>query len=258
MTTVQALLTTALVLIPTTALAQVSETGFLDRTLTFEGNDYAYQVYVPRSYEAMEEWPAVLFLHGSGEYGDEGLKQTEVGLGSAIRSNPERWPTLAVFPQVPDGADLIWQDLAGQIAMAALDATLAEFSVDESRIYLTGLSLGGEGAWYLGYRYPERFAALVPICGYVEGMDGFPSFVPESSSDIYTEVAEQIKDIPIWIFHGSEDTVVPVEESRRMTAALASVGGSVRYSELTGVGHDAWDPAYGDEALPRWLFEQSR
>ena len=99
---------------------------------------------------------------------------------------------------------------------------------------------------------------IVPICGYVEGMDGFPSFVPESSPNIYTAVAERIKGIPTWIFHGDEDAVVPVEESRRMTAALASVGASVRYSELTGVDHNAWDPAYGDAALPRWLFEQSR
>ncbi|MEM7795681.1 MAG: PHB depolymerase family esterase [Cyanobacteria bacterium P01_C01_bin.118] len=256
MTIPQAFLTTALVLIPSTALAQVTETGFLDRTLTLDGTEYAYQVYVPRNYESVDEWPAVLFLHGAGEYGDEGLKQTETGLGSAIRSNPERWPTLAVFPQVPDDADLIWQDLAGQIAMAALDETLEEFSIDESRVYLTGLSLGGEGTWYLGYSHPERFAALVPICGYVEGIDGFPSFVPDSSLDIYTDVAERIGEIPIWIFHGDADDVVPVEESRRMMAALESVGADVQYTELVDVGHNAWDPAYGNEALPIWLFEQ--
>ena len=93
---------------------------------------------------------------------------------------------------MPDDADLTWQDLSGQIAMAALDETIEEFRIDESRVYLTGLSLGGEGAWYLGYLHPDRFAAIVPICGYVEGMDGFPSFVPELSTNIYKDVAEQI------------------------------------------------------------------
>ncbi|WP_215617723.1 carboxylesterase family protein [Leptothoe kymatousa] len=253
-----AFLTAAIVLVPGTALAQVTETGFLDRTLTLDGTEYAYQVYVPRNYEAAGEWPAVLFLHGADEYGDEGLKQTDVGLGSAIRSNPERWPTLAIFPQVPEDADLIWQDLAGQIAMAALDETVEEFSIDESRVYLTGLSLGGEGTWYLGYTYPERFAALVPICGYVAGMDGFPSFVPDSSADIYADVAERIQEIPIWIFHGDADDVVPVEESRQMMAALESVDANVQYTEFSGIGHNAWDPAYADEALPMWLFEQQQ
>ena len=257
-TTIRAILTTGFVFIPSIAMAQVTETGFLDRTLTLDGNEYDYQVYVPRDYQSAEEWPTILFLHGSGETGDEGLRQTQVGLGSAIRFNPERWPTLAVFPQVPDDADLTWQDLSGQIAMAALDATIEEFSIDESRIYLTGLSLGGEGAWYLGYHHPNRFAAIVPICGYVEGMDGFPSFVPELSTNIYRDVAEQIQEIPIWVFHGDEDTVVPVEESRRMVTALESVDADVRYSELEDVGHNAWDPAYSDEALSIWLFDQQK
>ncbi|MGD1856504.1 MAG: prolyl oligopeptidase family serine peptidase [Leptolyngbyaceae cyanobacterium] len=257
-TSLGAVLTTGLVLIPGVAFAQVTETGFLDRTLTLDGNEYAYQVYVPRDYEPSDDWPAVLFLHGSGERGDAGLQATQVGLGSAIRFNPERWPTVAIFPQVPSDGDLIWQDFAGEIAIAALDATLEEFSIDESRVYLTGLSLGGEGAWYLGYQYPDRFAAIVPICGYVEGMDGFASFVPESSTDIYSDVAQRLREIPIWIFHGDADTVVPVEESRRMAAALADLGADVQYSELPGVGHNAWDPAYSQEALPSWLFAQQK
>lgn len=256
-TSLGAVLTTGIVLIPGVAFAQGTETGFLDRTLTLNGNEYAYQVYVPRDYERSDDWPAVLFLHGSGERGDEGLQATQVGLGSAIRFNPERWPTVAIFPQVPNDGDLIWQDFAGEIAIAALNATLEEFSIDESRVYLTGISLGGEGAWYLGYHYPERFAAIVPICGYVEGMDGFASFVPASSPDIYADVAQRLQEIPIWIFHGDQDLVVPVEESRRMAAALETVGADVKYSELSG-GHNAWDPAYGEEALPNWLFTQQK
>ena len=268
------ILTTGLVFIPGIALAQVPsqvpepvpesvaqpliETGFLDRTLTLDGDDYNYQVYVPRDYQMSEAWPVVLFLHGADENGDEGLKQTQVGLGRAIRFNPERWPAIVVFPQGPGDEDLSWQESSGEIAMTALEATLEEFNVDESRVYLTGLSMGGEGSWYLGYQYPEKFAAIVPVCGFVDDLFGFSSFVPESSIDIYADVAERLQDIPIWVFHGDADTVVPVEESRRMVAALEAVGADVQYTEFSGVGHNAWDPAYAEEALSSWLFEQQK
>ena len=130
-----------------TISAQSAETGFLNRSISVDGLEYRYQVYVPYNYTAAEEWPVTLFLHGAGERGSNGLKQTQVGLGRAIRLNPERWQTLAVFPQVPVGES--WQGVAGDVAMAALDVTIAEFSVDAGRLYLTGISLGGNGTWYL-------------------------------------------------------------------------------------------------------------
>ena len=139
--------------------AQSAESGFLNRTVSLDGIEYRYQTYVPLNYNSTEKWPVMLFLHGAGERGSDGLKQTQVGLGKAIRLNPERWQSIAVFPQVPAGES--WQGIAGDIALAALDATIAEFSVDESRLYLTGISLGGNGTWYLGYQNTERFAALV-------------------------------------------------------------------------------------------------
>jgi predicted peptidase len=196
-----------------------------------------------------------LFLHGAGERGNDGLKQTQVGLARAIRLQPERWPAIAIFPQVPAGES--WQGMAGKVAMAALDATLNEFSADESRVYLTGLSLGGYGTWFLGYQHTERFAALVAVCGFVALGDRFPGFLT-ASTDHYADLAKDIAAKPVWIFHGDADTVVPVDESRKMAAALESLGADVRYTELPGVGHNAWDPAYDNEELPRWLFMQSK
>lgn len=278
----RAFLTATLILVPGSALAQVPdaiqvpeiaqvseiaqvpetiqvpETGFLNRQITVDGTDYDYQVYIPQDYQPTEEWPVILFLHGTDEVGDAGLRQTQAGLGSAIRNNPERWPTIAIFPQLPVEADLIWRDVTGQMAMDALDATMEEFNVDDSRVYLTGISLGGEGTWYLGHKHPERFAALVPIAGYVEAMDGFDSFIPASSPNIYEDVAEQVQTLPVWIFHGDKDKVVRVEESRLMYDALSSVNADVHYSELIGVEHNSWDMAYADEELPKWLLAQDR
>jgi len=227
------------------------ETGFLDRTITFEGNPSNYQVYLPRDYNSEREWPVILFLHGAGERGEEGMRPTHVGLGRAIRFNPERWPAIVVFPQVPDEGN--WQGQTAEAAMAALDATLDEFSGDESRVYLTGLSLGGNGTWYLGYHHADRFAALLAICGFV-GLEGrFPTFVPDSANP-YAAVAGALADKPVWIVHGDADVVVPVEESRAMNRELQRVGAEVHYTELPGVNHNSWDAAYSDQQIIDWLF----
>ena len=250
------LLLAGLLACPGAVAAQATETGFLDRSIVLDGVEYAYQVYVPRAYDPSEEWPVILFLHGAGERGDDGLLQTQVGLGSAIRSKPERWPAIVVFPQVPD--ELTWQGTPGRVAMAALDATMQEYRTDESRVYLTGLSLGGNGAWYLGYEHTGRFAALVVICGFLDAFPGFPRFIPESGGDTYSTLSARVADIPVWIVHGAADDVVPVEESRRMASALEEAGADVRYEELPGVDHFAWDPAYASAELVDWLFRQRR
>lgn len=233
--------------------AQAAETGFLDRSVSIDGVTHHYQVYVPRNYSASTDWPAILFLHGAGERGADGLKQTQVGLARAIRLQPERWPAIAVMPQVPEGEN--WQGVAGEVAMAALDATQAEFSVDTSRVYLTGLSLGGNGTWYLGYSHTERFAALVAICGFVTLGDRYPAFIA-NSADAYADLARDLSGKPVWIVHGDADSVVPVEESRRMARELEAAGTEVHYTELAGVNHNSWDAAYENEELITWLFSQ--
>ncbi len=235
--------------------AQSVETGFLNRSLVLDGVEHRYQVYVPANYTADVDWPVTLFLHGAGERGDDGLKQTQVGLGRAIRLDAASWQTLAVFPQVPSGES--WQGVAGEVAMAALDATLDEFSTDDDRVYLTGLSLGGNGTWYLGHHHTERFAAMVAVCGFLDLGERFPSFL-SGGGDSFAALASDLSDTPVWIVHGDADVVVPVEQSQQMAAALEAAGAEVHYTELPGVNHNSWDAAYADKELISWLFAQAR
>lgn len=239
--------------------AQEVETGFLDRTVTVAEEEHRYQVYVPHDYSASERWPVILFLHGAGERGSDGLLQTAVGLGDAIRRDPARYPAIVVFPQAP--ADSLWTGVPARAAMAALDRSLEEFSTDPSRVYLTGLSMGGHGSWYLAYRHPERFAAVAPVCGFVESlfdMGSQASVVPAEEGPPFETLARRLAGVPVWIFHGEVDPIVPVEQSRRAAEALEEAGADVRYTELLGVDHNAWDPAYGSPAFGDWLFAQRR
>lgn len=240
------------------AAERPAETGFLDRTVTVDGQAFAYQVYVPRGYRPGSRPPAILALHGAGERGSDGLLQTEVGLAGAIRRHPDRWPAVAVFPQAP--AALLWRDLPARVAMAALAQAEAEFGTDPDRVYLMGLSMGGSGTWTLAYAHPGRFAALVPVCAFAGPFRGLPPVAADASADAdpYAALARKIAAVPVWMIHGEADSVVPVEESRRMHAALAAAGGRVTYKELPGVNHNSWDPGFADPALPAWLFQQRR
>lgn len=248
--TVMALLVLAA---PSGALA--AETGFLDRTVKVDGRDYAYQVYVPRK-RLQGPKPIILALHGAGERGSDGLLQTEVGLAGAIRRHPDRWPAIVVFPQAPEGQ--LWMGVPARVAMAALAGAEREFRTDPDRVYLAGLSMGGNGAWRLAWEQPDRFAAVVPVCAFAGPFRGLPP-IAGAGPDPYAALAARISRLPIWIVHGEADSVVPVDESRKMAAALKAAGApDVTYKELPGVNHNAWDPGFGDEALPRWLFQQRR
>src|SRR5258708_27315142 len=144
-----------LLLLATTTLARV-QTGFLDRTVSVSGTEYRYQVFVPANFTQKKTWPVVLFLHGSGERGDDGLIQTDVGIGHAIRLSNSRLPFIVVMPQCRK--EKIWGDSAMQAqALAALDATIKEFHGDRNRVYLTGLSMGGYGTWEIAATHPGRF-----------------------------------------------------------------------------------------------------
>jgi predicted peptidase len=232
------------------------QTGFLDRAIVHEGVRYPYQVYVPANYDAARMWPVVLFLHGAGERGTDGLLQTTVGIANAIRRNPQRYPAIVVMPQAP--RDSFWVGPPGEAALLALDRIQAEFSVDDARIYLTGLSMGGHGSWMLGYHHAARFAAMLVICGFVGDRPNRPSVVPSGEGTPYERVAARLREMPIWIVHGEADQAVSVVESRRMNDALRAVGAAVQYTELPGTDHDAWTPAYDSEAIISWLFAQRR
>jgi predicted peptidase len=237
------------------------ETGFLDRAVTLENTQYPYIVYVPREYTPTKAWPVVLFLHGSGERGNDGLRATQIGAGAAIRSAPERVPAIVVFPQAP--ADSRWLEEPADAAMAALDHVQREFHCDPRRVYLTGLSMGGYGTWHLAMAHPERWAALVVVCG---GLLPHPtttavrqSPLNAGAADPYAFTAHAVRNLPVWIFHGTDDPVIPVDESRHMRDSLVQEQDpDVRYSEYPGVGHNAWEKSYGDPAMWTWLFSQRR
>jgi predicted peptidase len=243
---------------------QTTETGFLNRSVLVDGKPRRYQVYVPRDYPESSSLPIILALHGGADYGDDGLLQTDGGLARAIRRHTDRFRAIVVFPQSPSGGTPGFQALGERIALAALDRSLTEFKADASRVYLTGLSMGGNGAWYLAYHHPERFAALVVVCGFVGEFTGttsgvhYPPIVPASSGDPYTAIAKRVARLPIWIFHGDADATVPVDVSRRMASALKAIGADVQYTELPGVGHNAWIQLTTAEICSRGLFKQQR
>jgi predicted peptidase len=146
------------------ASAHRRETGFLDRTVTVNKLAYKYQVYVPDNWSPNRKWPVILFLHGAVEPGSDGLLQTQVGIATAIRKDRSRFRVLVVMPQCP--TDHWWPErLMQRIALEALAVSTEEFKGDPKRTYLTGVSMGGYGSWYLASTYPGKFAAVVPICG---------------------------------------------------------------------------------------------
>lgn len=238
------------------------ETGFLDRTVMLEGTEHAYQVYVPRNYSSRQDWPVIVFLHGAGERGLGGLSSTQVGLGQAIRFSPTKWPAIVVFPQLPPGEN--WHPGTEPLAMIALDQTLEEFNSDEDRVYLTGLSMGGYGSIYLATRHPNRFAALAPVCPTIGGYRSYPRIlatdpaVVADSTMASSVVAKAIADVPIWLHHGEEDPVFPVQISRDLNEALQAEGAEVYYSEYPETGHNSWDNAYASDDFIAWLFSKHR
>jgi predicted peptidase len=245
-----------LLLLAGSTFAKRTETGFLDRMVTIRGSIYKYQVFVPENWSAQRKWPIILFLHGAGERGDDGLLETNVGIGTAIRKDRSRFPALVVMPQCRKG--LWWTESSmEEVAIEALAAATKEFHGDLERTYLTGLSMGGYGTWHLAGKYPGRFAAIVPICGGILMADQARQ-QPESEQTPYVDAARRIgKRTPVWIFHGADDPVVPVSESQRMNEAMKKLGGQVRYTEYAGVQHESWIPAYAEPELMTWMLAKS-
>lgn len=242
-------------LIPTSAMARHHETGFINRTVSISGITYKYEVFLPEDWSSHKRWPVILFLHGSGERGDDGLAQTQVGIGGAIRLHRVRFPAVVVMPQCRK--DMRWTEPAMEAqALAALDQSVQEFHGDVDRVYLTGLSLGGYASWAWAAKYSGKWAAAAIVCGGILRKGASP---PADAPDPYAEAAKNIgTTLPIWVFHGGADPTVPVTESRKMVELLKGLGSNVRYTEYEGVGHNSWDKAYAEPELPVWLLEQHR
>lgn len=242
-------------------IARGAETGFLNRTVKIGAEIYRYQVYVPRDWNKKQKWPMILFLHGAGERGDDGLVQTEVGIGGAIRRDVDRFPAIVVMPQCRKS--LWWTEAAMQEqALKAFERSVKEFNGDRDRLYLTGLSMGGYGTWSIAAKNPGKFAALVPICGGVRPPARAQTLnaaqTSDPNADPYAETAKKIGKTPVWIFHGGADPVVPPDESRRMNEALKAAGGNVKYTEYEKVTHNSWDKAYAEPELMKWMLGHIR
>jgi predicted peptidase len=243
--------------------AQTPATGFIDHTLSLHGTTYKYQVFLPEDWNPKKKWPIILFLHGYGERGSDGLLQTDIGLPHAIRLNRVRFPAIVVVPQCR--MDHWWtQPEMEEMALAALAAATKDFKADPKRTYLTGLSMGGYASWDLASRYPGKFAAVVPICGGIilppSVLKDFPDLAKVAYPDdpkTYAEVAKKIAKTPVWIFHGGADDTVPVENSRKLYEALKAAGGDVKYTEYPGVGHNSWDKAYTEPEFMSWLLSKT-
>ena len=204
-------------------------------------------------------YPLVLFLHGAGERGDDNEKQLVHGAAEFAKlSRRQKYPCFAVFPQCPDGKRWVesdWDLPSGDgvfpltasepmsLALSLVDELVETLPIDSTRIYVTGLSMGGMGTWYAAASEPKRFAAMLEVCG-----GGDPSW------------ASRYAGIPIWAFHGQADTVVPVERGREMIRGLSSVGHwpELRYVEYPKVGHNSWSQTYSRDDVFDWLFSQRK
>lgn len=234
---------------------------FQSRSIAIGASKYQYRVFAPKGWSKNKKWPVILFLHGAGERGEDNLAQTRVGIGPAILRQQESLPLIVVMPQCPKNR--WWTEPEMQsLAVKTLDQAAKEFNADAKRTYLTGLSMGGYGAWILAASNSNRFAALAVVCGGVKPPQRIA--VPEaksallSSADPYGAVAAKIGKTPVWVFHGGADPVVPVSESRKMVEALKASGGNARYNEYEGVSHNSWDKAYAEPELFPWLLLQRR
>ncbi len=197
-----------------------------------------YLLFLPEDYgKKRQRWPLILFLHGAGERGSV-LNKVKAHGPPKIVKNRKDFPFIVVSPQCPEGD---WWTEKVEVLINLVDDISARYKVDKERIYLTGLSMGGFGTWSLASAYPERFAAIAPVCG--EG------------SRI---MALKLKDIPTWVFHGAKDRVVPLEKSEEMVNAIRKRGGDVKFTIYPEAGHDSWTESYKNQELYDWFLEHSK
>ena len=236
--------------------APASPSRFLPGRVVVRGETHRFAVYLPLGYTPAHLWPVVVSLHGAGECGSDGMKPSEAGIGEALRQFPERFPCIVVFPQTAH-ALRYWTDDQDMV-LAETAQAVQQFHGDRRRLYLTGYSLGGSGTWFLAARHPGTFAAIAPICGRIaikpERARDPEVYQWAASPDPFAATARHIGQLPVWVFHGTDDPTVPVTESRRMVSALRACGANIRYTELPRVGHASWVHAYADPALPPWLL----
>lgn len=205
-----------------------------------------FLLYVPAAYgnAPQQEWPLILYLHGAGERGNN-LDYLKVGGLPRKLEDQTDFPFIVVSPQT-DGEHEFWSETEiGNALSTLLQEIQTSYAVDAKRIYLTGVSAGGNGTWEIALRNPARFAALVPVAGYY----GFPFKVPDNICDL--------KDVPIWAFHGAKDETVPLEAEEGLVMALKACGGDSQLTVYPAAGHDIGDQVYANSDLYTWLSSQT-
>jgi predicted peptidase len=200
-----------------------------------------YLLFLPADYgkEKDKKWPLMLFLHGSGERGTDINLVKKHGPPKIVEQKKD-FGFIVVSPQCePTGPG--WDALT---LKTLLDDVQEKYAVDADRVYLTGLSMGGYGAWELATKYPGRFAAVAPICG---------------GADNVRRVTRALKDMPIWVFHGEKDPTVPIEQSAKLVDALKQAGStSVEFTRYPELGHDSWTETYNNPKLYEWFLSHKR
>jgi len=260
---VAALLVVALLVARRTSLAHHASTmvsasavpgRFVKRTFVDRGTTYQYQLFFPRDYDPARRWPIVVALHGSGEKGNDGERQTQTGAGPVVRSQADSFPAVAVFPQVPSEG----QGIRHAPAIARLiDAVVRDVNGDTTRLYLTGLSFGGVMAYLVAREHPGRFAAIAPVSAPLVLQTGDRS-TRLSPAAAGADEARVLGGTSVWIFQGAHDPTVPATDTRAVVEALSRAGIRVHYTEYADASHEIWDRVYGDPAFWRWLFAQHR
>ena len=230
---------------------QHAQQDLFDKSLYINKKDtLPYRLLKPVNSAAQQLYPLVIFLHGAGERGNDNEAQIKHIKDLFLDSkNRVKFPCFVLAPQCAkdqwwakhntDGSMRKSPTLSMKLVIELVDKIGSEFPIDLSRVYITGVSMGGYGAWDLLARFPYKFAAGVPVCG---------------GGDERTVV--NIKHIPVWAFHGAKDTLVPPSRSRSMIKALQNAGGSPVYTEYPDIAHNSWVPAYREPNLLPWLFKQ--
>ena len=253
------------------AVARSASLGLLGMSLAFSysaaAGDYAARIYtnaagrilpyrllIPKDYQKTHKYPLVILFHGAGERGSD--NQAQLVHGARVFADADtqaRFPCFVLVPQCPpeeQWVDMPWGADSGvrparpsqpmNAALELIRSLRREFNLDTHRFYVTGLSMGGYATWDCITRFPKRFAAAVPICG---GGDE-------------TTVTRTVARVPVWAFHSSDDGVVKVQRTRNMIQAMRAAGGNPKYSEYSGLGHNAWDKAFAEPELLPWMFAQ--
>ena len=199
-----------------------------------------YLLFLPESYaqSTNQEFPLILFLHGAGERGSD-LDSVKIhGIPKIVETNPD-FPFIAVSPQCPEDS---WWTSELHTINGLIEEVVEKYQVDTSRIYLTGLSMGGFGTWSLASMYPERFAAIAPVCGGGE----------------VRQILRSLVEMPIWTFHGQKDDVIPFSRSEEIVTALKKHGSSIKFTIYPEAGHDSWTKTYDNPELYKWFLKHSR